>query len=114
MHKAQELHTVNHYAASSLDARTLRACVSHLPDIFLAGVGYNRQEIDCLRALYAEGESDGPHKDRFHYLSCTLACYIWEYAFVDRLQPDLIKNGVNCRKNYNPPAKWWLNDMEKL
>ncbi len=54
LHQAKGLDAIDHQGTSNLDTRTIRACVNHLPEIFLMGVGYGRQEIESLRSMYAE------------------------------------------------------------
>lgn len=55
LQQAKGLEMVVHRGASTLDARTLRACVNHLPAVFLRGIGYTNEEIENLRAMYASG-----------------------------------------------------------
>ncbi|HEX5323172.1 MAG TPA: pentapeptide repeat-containing protein [Capsulimonadaceae bacterium] len=59
LHQAVGLDKVVHKSPSALDRHTLRASVPHLPDCFLAGVGYSKTEIKKLRALYPEVEATG-------------------------------------------------------
>jgi hypothetical protein len=54
LHEALGLSAVIHLAPSSLDVRTLRACVTYLPDAFLQSVGYTAEEIHQLKILYAQ------------------------------------------------------------
>lgn len=47
-------------SGSSLDVATVRACVHGLPDVFLEGLGYSREEITAWRGIYqGKGPSDG-------------------------------------------------------
>ena len=91
LHLAKGLETIVHTQASSLDARTLRACVNKLPDIFLRGVGYNQEEIETLRAMYAGGG--------IKYYSCFISYAHLDGLFAERLHNDLEANGVVCWKD---------------
>ena len=49
LHTATGLETIKHLGPSTLDVRTLRESVLHLPSVFLRGVGYTDEEIQNLR-----------------------------------------------------------------
>jgi hypothetical protein len=54
LHEARGLEAVIHQEPSQLDDATLQANAAYLPDVFLAGVGYSREEIAQLRARYGK------------------------------------------------------------
>jgi uncharacterized protein YjbI with pentapeptide repeats len=54
LHHVVGLTEVKHAGPTSLDVRTLRESVIHLPEAFLRAVGYTAREIHNLRAFYAE------------------------------------------------------------
>jgi hypothetical protein len=87
--EARGLDEALHEAHSFLDARTLRAAVPHLPDLFLQGVGYTNEEIQILRSLYTQA---------IQYYSCFISHYGdgEDSEFSDRLRADLINNNVSC------------------
>ena len=87
LHQAIGIETIVHRGASALDVRTLRACIQHLPDVFLQGVGYTNREIDYLRDLYAQG---------IQFYSCFLSHSGIDSDFADRLRKDLLDNEVSC------------------
>jgi uncharacterized protein YjbI with pentapeptide repeats len=87
LHQALGLDTIQHRGPSYLDNLTLRACVAHLPDVFLKGVGYTNYEIETLRALYT---------DAIQYYSCFLSHAAEDGEFANRLRRDLIDNDVSC------------------
>lgn len=86
--QAKGWETIVHHGASTLDARTLRSCVNHLPDVFLRGVGYNQEEIENLRAMYAGGG--------IKYYSCFIAYRHADYDFAKYLHDQLETAGVTC------------------
>ena len=51
LHTAHGVDEVQHIGSASLDMSTLRACLPHLSDRFLRGVGFDPGEIALLRAL---------------------------------------------------------------
>ena len=107
---AKRLETINHQSPSSLDAITLRACVNDLPDTFLLGVGYNQQEIDYLRSMYATG----PTGKVIQYYSCFLSYAHLDNEFAEKLRTDLIKNGVNCWKDDDlQTGTRWKDEIDK-
>ena len=87
LHQAKGLEFVQHRAPSSLDIRTIRACVNDLPDMFLLGVGYTNEEIEILRTLYQQ---------EIVYYSCFLSHGSNDMEFAERLRADLLSQGVNC------------------
>ena len=87
LHQAKGLDTVVHRGASNLDARTLRACVNHLPVVFLRGVGYTNEEIENLCAMYRQG---------IVYYSCFLSHGSDDLPFAERLRADLLSQSVSC------------------
>lgn len=87
LHLAIGLDKINHLGPSFLDARTLRASVPHLPDVFLQGVGYSQEEIAALRELYSRA---------IEFFSCFLSHTDKDADFVDRLRADLLSNNVSC------------------
>jgi len=80
---------VIHGSNSFLDATTLRACIHNLPDIFLLGVGFNREEIENLQGIYGKA---------FHYYSCFISHSRIDDAIASRLHADLQQRGVSCWK----------------
>ena len=58
--RAVGLDRVEHDGPSCLDARTLRACASSLPDAFLLGAGYFAEEVRAWRGLYPAARSRSP------------------------------------------------------
>ena len=85
---AKNLEQVKHYGPSVIDPATLRACVKNLPDKFLQGVGYNREEVEYLRAMYAGGG--------IKYYSCFIAYRRDDYDFAKYLHDQLEAAGVTC------------------
>ena len=77
-----------HSGPSSIDAHTLRASVGKLPDVFLEGVGYSREEIENLRAMYTDAA--------LKYYSCfiSFADTGEDREFADRLHESLAANNV--------------------
>jgi hypothetical protein len=83
---AKGLETVRHSGPSVLDAQTLRASVTRLPDVFLQGVGYTPDEIEYLRALYSKP---------IQFYSCFLSHGVPNAAFTERLRTDLTAKGIS-------------------
>jgi len=79
---------VRHFAPSILDNHTLTLCLHGLPDVFLEGCGYTREQIEVLRALYA------PSPIRF--FSCFLSHSKADLPFAERLLNDLRAHNVTC------------------
>src|SRR5579871_790645 len=87
LHKALGLSEVDHFVISILDARTLRYCISDLPDQFLQGVGYTNEEIENLRAMYRQG---------IQYYSCFISYAHANRDFATYLHEKLIAANVSC------------------
>jgi|SRR5579871_3143664 len=87
LHLAQNLEAIRHYGPSSLDILTLRARITHLPDVFLRGVGYTIDEIDYLRSFYATS---------IQLFSCFISYRKTDYDFAIRLHNELEANNVPC------------------
>jgi hypothetical protein len=90
LHLAHGLNDVRHEGPSVIDHRTLRACIHSLPNVFLEGVGYTREEIGALRALYV----DGPIQ--FFSAFISHASQAPDSDFADRLYKDLRGENVTC------------------
>jgi len=88
--QAKGLSEAQHVGSSSIDAITLRACINTLPYVFLKGVGYNREEIETLQALYGKA---------FHYYSCFISYTHADDDFASRLHADLQARNVSCWKD---------------
>jgi uncharacterized protein YjbI with pentapeptide repeats len=84
---ANGLDQIEHRGPSTLDVSTLRAGVAALPESFLRGVGLVPDEIEALRALYAEPS---------RHNSCFLAFDAADHDLADRLRADLLAHGVSC------------------
>jgi len=85
--QAVGLEEIEHHGPSTLDLSTLRAGAAALPDRFLRGVGLAQEEIDKLRALYAEP---------FRHQSCFLAFDGADGDLATRLRADLLAHDVSC------------------
>jgi uncharacterized protein YjbI with pentapeptide repeats len=85
--RAVGLEKSNHWLSTTIDALTLRACITKLPDLFLLGAGYTPFEIENLRAMYGSG---------IEFYSCFLSYAHTDGAFADRIHADLVQAGVSC------------------
>lgn len=86
--QALALHTVRHYAPSHIDYYTLRQCAGGLPQEFLRGIGFTRDEIDNLVVMYS--------KEDFVYYSCFISHARADGDFSEQLYRDLQANGISC------------------
>ncbi len=86
-HKALGLDQLEHAGPSTLDAQTMRACISKLPSAVLLGMGYTEKEIGALRALYERERS---------FFSCFISYAPADHAFANHLRRRLLKSNVSC------------------
>ena len=99
--EAKNLDKVFHLGPSTLDHRTLRACIDGLPDVFLEGCGYTRLEIETMRALYC--------KSPIRFYSCFISHGESDLPFCERLLADLRHNNVTCwhyKENLRAGESW--------
>ena len=87
LHKALGLEQLEHAGPSTLDAQTMRACISKLPNTVLLGMGYTEKEVVALRALYEREKS---------FFSCFISYARADHAFADYLRHRLLKSNVSC------------------
>ena len=96
LHTAKGLETIDHYISSTVDNFTLRESIHGLPDVFLEGCGYMREEINYLRPLYSgdkaikfyscfisHGKTDGDFAKRLRddFRAANVPCWHYEYDF---------------------------------
>ncbi len=86
LHKANGLDSLLHPGLSSIDQFTFRNSINGLPDMFLEGMGYSKDELRQLRRIH------GPAV----YNSCFLSHAEKDGAFADRLREDLLSHNINC------------------
>ncbi len=87
LHLANGLDSIEHHGPSSLDTRTHRVSVAKLPDAFLLGIGYTKDEITGLRKMY---RGNPP------FYSCFVSYARQDGEFADRLRTRLVKNDISC------------------
>ncbi len=109
LHESVSLAQVVPNGPSTLDARTLRACIHDLPDVFLQGVGYTNKEIEHLRALYADKAPQ--------YFSCFISYARVNADFAEGLHTDLQGKNVPCWKDDHDIRSgdfWWAQIGEAI
>jgi hypothetical protein len=87
LHLATGLDAVSHRGPSSLDTMTHRASVATLPDTFLLGIGYTKDEIAALRKIYRGNPA---------FYSCFISYARHDGTFAERLRNRLVKNDISC------------------
>jgi hypothetical protein len=87
LHRAKGLDALEHVGPSSLDARTLRMSVAHMPTTVLLAMGYTEREITTLRGLY--------ERERAFY-SCFISYARADHAFASQLRKRLLKKNISC------------------
>ena len=104
---AKGLAEIRHLGGSILDRPLLLDGIHALPDVFLEGCGYARQEIAVLRILYRKGPSLDPERDTdvlyqlldsqpIQFFSCFISHGEPDILFAEKLLEDLRKNNVTC------------------
>ena len=88
LEKAEWLDSALHLGPSSLDRLTLVSCIHGLPDRFLEGCGYTRDEIVYLRALYTQNP--------IQYMSCFISHAEPDLPFANQLLERLRASNVSC------------------
>lgn len=86
---AHNLDAAHYIGPCSIDIPTLRLSVGAIPDAFLQGAGFNRDEIDTFRKLYATKS----------YFSCFISYAHADDDFASRLHSDLQSRGISCWKD---------------
>jgi len=81
------LDSIVHHRPSTLDLRTIRDCVSHLPEVFLLGVGYTHDEIENLWDMYPTG---------IRYYTCFISHCESDLPYANMLREDLDQHKVKC------------------
>jgi hypothetical protein len=87
---ATGLDAIQHDGPSTIDNGTLRFCINQLPDLFLEGCGYSREEIGVLRALYAKSPIE------FFSAFISHADKKPDSEFAERVYNDLRAANVTC------------------